>query len=129
MQLSRSENSRHKLSILNVFGVSNSQFPKNINLICIWLKIVVYYICSELWMDNTLSIEEIRERSLEMRHSDLSKRIKARVALGKRGARCLSTHQRAELKKNGGSQLAGKLATRKPCNSGELIRLVVSFQD
>ena len=75
-----------------------------------------------------LTIEQVRERSLEMRHSDLSKRMKARGALAKRGA-LSSTHQRAELKKNGGSQLAGKLATRKPCNSGELIRLVVSFQD
>ena len=79
-------------------------------------------------MENTLSIEEVRERSLEMRHSDLSKRIKARVALGKRG-RAVFPRINVQNSKNGGSQLAGKLATRKPCNSGELIRLVVSFQD
>ena len=36
-------------------------------------------------MENTLSIEEVRERSPEMRPSESSKRIKARVALGKRG--------------------------------------------
>ncbi len=76
-----------------------------------------------------LTVEQVRERSLEMRHSDLSKRTKARVALGKRGRAGFPRINGQNSKKNGGSQLAGKLATRKPCNSGELIRLVVSFQD
>ncbi len=75
-----------------------------------------------------LTVEQVRERSLEMRHSDLSKRTKARVALGKRG-RAVLPRINVQNSKNGGSQLAGKLATRKPCNSGELICLVVSFQD